>query len=95
MASSSACRTQQSPDTPENLQEILIPAGTNSVDLAQRTLVGQLHTNKSQNRAATKSIIAKAWSAVHNLQISELGKNKFLFTFELENDCKDIMDRSP
>lgn len=79
----------------EELNEVLIPASVNNVELAKRTLVGQLYTTKAQNKAATKGIIAKAWSTFNNIQISDLGKNKFLFTFEVEKDCKEVMKRSP
>lgn len=85
MASSSYQRSPVNNEDPKELKEVLIPANINSVDLAKRTLIGKLLTNKAQNRTVAKGIIAKAnWSAFQNLQISYLGKNKFLFTFEME-----------
>lgn len=63
MASSSYQRSPVNNEDPEELKEVLIPANINRVDLAKRTLVGQLLTNKAQNRTAAKGIIAKAWSA--------------------------------
>lgn len=90
MAASSSNFQNVCQENPEELQHLLIPTASENVDLDKRTLIGQLLSSKTHNREVTKNIIARAWSATKNLQISDLGKNKFLFTFEDEKDCKEI-----
>lgn len=95
MASSTSNMAPSPCDSPEELTEILVPENKDNMKLAKRPLVGQLHSTKAQNKAATKGIKCKTWSAYKNLQISDLGKNMFLFTFENENDCSEVLNRSP
>lgn len=94
MASSST-NHQQYHDNPEELSEILIPASQNNVSIARRTLVGKLLTNRAMNHTSAKDVISKAWASYENLQITDLGKNKFMFTFAEEKHCREIMKKSP
>lgn len=94
MASSSTPQTE-SPENPEELQEILIPANTHNISVARRTLVGKVLNNKQVNKTAAKEIIGKAWEVYNNLQISHLGRNRFLFTFDSEEHTKKVMGRAP
>lgn len=55
--------------------------------------MGKIIVSNALNKAVatTKDIIAKAWSNYDNLQIADLGFNKFLVTFSHENHSKEVM----
>lgn len=82
-------------NNPVDLEELLIPSNPNNVSIARRTLVGKITASKTINKPAAKEITAKAWAAHDKLLISDLGSNKFLFTFENESSSKEVMKKAP
>lgn len=93
MASSSQAAAQME-ENPEELLEVMVPAQTNNISLARKSLVGKVCTTKTLNKNAVKDIISKAWSAYPDLHISELGKTLYLFSFTSEDHTKDVMRRA-
>lgn len=99
MATSSAAISsnpqQHSAPNREELEEVLIPANPNHIFLARRILVGKIISEKPVNRQVAKELIAKAWTEFDKLQISDLGTNRFLFTFEDEQHCQTTIKKAP
>lgn len=73
----------------------MIPVNPDSVLVARRTLVGKLLKNKAMNKVAAKEVIAKPRASYENLQISDLGRNKLLFTFIDERHSREVMNHGP
>lgn len=73
----------------EELEELLVPASNNNTLLAIKTLIEKIITSMSLNKSAVK-VLAKACNNYDNLQISDLGFNKFLLTFSHENHSKEV-----
>lgn len=95
--SSSSNSGNQLPVVNENeiMEEMMVPANQNNVSIARRTLVGKFIANKAVNKSAAKEVIAKAWSVYDKVWISDLGLNKFLFTFENEMHSRDVKRKAP
>lgn len=72
----------------------MVPASTNNVALARKTLVGKVCTTRTSNKAVAKDIIYKGWN-YPDLHVSDLGKTMFLFSFSSEEHTKEVMRRSP
>lgn len=68
---------------------------TEGVDFAKRTLVGKFMTERLVNRGAVKTIVPKAWGEPAGMEISDMGPNMFMFTFENSNGARDILKKSP
>lgn len=81
-------------DNPKMLGENLQSEYQNSTILANKSLVGKIRVNKTLNIKATLDIINKAWANYPGLQISEHGKNIFLFSFAKEEDKIDVLKRA-
>lgn len=84
-------------DNREVLDEVLVTANNNSNNtlVARKTLVGKVIAAKALNKTAVKGLMAKAWQEYENLQISDLGFNKFIFTFSEINHAKEVIARAP
>lgn len=98
MDSSSASNSDSQPpvvDDKEVMEKVMIPANPNHVSIAHRTLVGKFVSNKAVNKPVAKEAIAKAWADYDKVQISDLGLNKFLFTFENEAHSGEVMRKAP
>lgn len=65
------------------------------VELAQRTIVGKVFSEKILNRGAFKTVVSQAWGVPDGLQISDLGPNIYLFTFKEKKESMEIMKRGP
>uniref|UniRef100_A0A2N9ISI0 CCHC-type domain-containing protein n=1 Tax=Fagus sylvatica TaxID=28930 RepID=A0A2N9ISI0_FAGSY len=70
------------------------------VDLAatersELLLLGKVLSPKSFSRMVVKEIVAKAWNTVHEVEVSAVDRNVFLFTFQHEVDVRRIWDRRP
>lgn len=81
-------------EDPELLCEVLQPAPQQNSELATKALVGKMRANKVLNAKAVKDIIVNAWAAYPGVQITELGKNLFLFNFATEEHKKEVMRRA-
>ncbi|KAJ1384615.1 Zinc finger, CCHC-type [Sesbania bispinosa] len=66
-----------------------------NTQLARKSLVCKVMANKSLNRAAIKSILIKAWGIPQETQITEMGVNMLLFTFEGSKVALGIIRRGP
>lgn len=69
--------------------------GNNSVQQAQRTLVGKVLSEKSLNRGAIKHILSKAWGEPENLQMSDVGMNLFMFIFKEPEEAQVVLKNCP
>ncbi|KAJ1389811.1 Zinc finger, CCHC-type [Sesbania bispinosa] len=67
----------------------------NSLQLARRSLVGKVMSEKPLNKGAVKSILIKAWNLSIEVHATDMGSNLFLFTFMHKKDAKDVLDRGP
>lgn len=64
-------------------------------EFAQRTLVGKILFAKVLNKAAAKSIIAKAWGEPDRLKVVDMGPNIYMFTFKNKMETQEILRRGP
>lgn len=67
----------------------------NGLELAKRTLVGKVLTEKPINKSVLKSIILKAWNYSSGVQMTDMGINCLLFTFEEESMAIRVYDEGP
>ncbi|KAJ1411314.1 Zinc finger, CCHC-type [Sesbania bispinosa] len=63
--------------------------------LAKRSLVGKIISQKPLNRVAVKSILIKAWENRGEFQITDMGKNMFLFSFGATQEVLEIIKKGP
>lgn len=61
----------------------------------QGALVGKVITDKSLNRSAIKNMLGKAWGNPDGLQVSDIGPNMFLFTFNSKEEAMEVFHKSP
>lgn len=68
-------------DEREPVIEKLVPATKENVEYSLRALVGQIISKKTLNKKAVINIMLKTWEQYKGLLITDMGANKFLFTF--------------
>lgn len=61
----------------------------------QAALVGKVITDKSLNRNAIKNMLGKAWGNPEGLQVSDVGFNMFLFSFNSKEEAVAVLNKSP
>ncbi|KAJ1400226.1 Zinc finger, CCHC-type [Sesbania bispinosa] len=86
------------PSTVQTQEEITVELDSEdlqSLQLAKRSLVGKILTAKTLNKGAVKSILLKAWRAPNDIQITDMGTNKSLFTFSTKDEAKEVMVKGP
>ncbi|KAJ1416270.1 Zinc finger, CCHC-type [Sesbania bispinosa] len=67
-----------------------------SLQLGKRSLVGKVCSSKILNKGVVKSIILlKAWRSPNEVKVTNMGINKFLFTFLTKDEAKDVIDKGP
>lgn len=66
-----------------------------SLDLAKRTLIGKVLTDKPINKNALKIVIPKAWNAQSEIQMTDMGINGLLFTFPDEDKARKVLEDGP
>ncbi|KAJ1426821.1 hypothetical protein SESBI_10074 [Sesbania bispinosa] len=64
-----------------------------SFQLASRSLVGKIFSSKILNKGAVKNILMKAWKCPNEVQITDMGINRFLFTFLTKDEAKVVLDK--
>ncbi|KAJ1411644.1 hypothetical protein SESBI_20959 [Sesbania bispinosa] len=63
--------------------------------LAKRSLVKKILSQKPLNRGVVKSILIKAWENHGEFQITDMGKNMFLFSFGATHEVLEIIKKGP
>lgn len=63
--------------------------------LAERTLVGKIFTEKPLSKHTVKDIISKAWGLKTEVTISDMGVNIFLFNFSDKQDTMKVHEGGP
>lgn len=66
-----------------------------SDESCQRSLAGKLWTESPFNTRAFKSTIVDAWRLKRPVEVQELGKNLFLFTFTTKRDMENVFSAGP
>lgn len=66
-----------------------------SLDLARRTIMGKVLSNKALNKGAIKSVLMKLWGNPPNLHITDMGTNTYMFTFQEEKEAERILNSVP
>lgn len=61
----------------------------------QRSLAGKLWTENPFNARAFKQTIVDAWRLKKLVEVQELGKNLFLFTFSSKRDLENVFNSGP
>lgn len=61
----------------------------------QAALVGKVITDRSLNRGAIKNMLGKAWGNPEGLQVSDVGFNLFLFSFNNKEDALEVLNKTP
>lgn len=69
--------------------------GLDQVVVPQHTLVGKIITDKLLHRGSVKNMLLKAWGDFQEVQIAEVGYNMLLFSFNNEEEVKDVLTRAP
>ncbi|KAJ1402000.1 Zinc finger, CCHC-type [Sesbania bispinosa] len=88
----------QNPAAQQSDEECAIELESNeleSLQLAKRSLLCKIMIEKPLNRAASKSILIKAWGDPKEVQVIDMGVNTFLFTFCDKKEVKTILQRGP
>ncbi|KAJ1389792.1 hypothetical protein SESBI_37989 [Sesbania bispinosa] len=86
------------PSTNQMNEEITIELESDdlhSLQLARRSLVGKILVSKTLNKGAVKNILLKAWRTPNEVQVTDMGIKKFLFTFTTKDEAKEVMDKDP
>lgn len=73
----------------------LQPEEENSLELAKRTLIGKILTDKAINKNVMKSMLLKAWNIQTGVQMTDMGINVLLFTFKEEETTKRVYEEGP
>ncbi|XP_057426455.1 uncharacterized protein LOC130719873 [Lotus japonicus] len=66
-----------------------------SEELARRTLVGKVIYDKVINKTAMKTILSKAWGDPIGLQMTEMGPNCLIFTFQEQSTARKVLKEGP
>lgn len=74
---------------------ILLEEDVNRIDQVQHALVGKVIADRPLNKAAIKNMLLKAWGDIEDVQISDVGLNLFLFTFNKEEESQRIFAKAP
>lgn len=82
----------------KRLDELIIQldvAEENVEGPALSSLAGKILTEKSLNKGAVKNILCKAWDEPQEMEISDFGKNLFLFTFKSKVEADEVLKKGP
>lgn len=86
-------------DIPEDerdlVTETLVPATKMNLEYSLRALLGQVISDKVLNKKAIKNIMFKTWEDYKKLYITEMGNNKFLFTFPSVDNAEEVLRKAP
>lgn len=77
------------------VDEILVPTTKMNVEYALRAVVGKIISDKVLNKRAVRSILFKMWDRYKGLYITDMGDNKFLFTFPEVCNAEEVLKRGP
>lgn len=75
--------------------EKLVPATKSNIEHGLKAVVGQVISNKVVNNKAFRSIMFKTWEEYKGLYITDMGDNRFLFTFPTVLDAEEVLNRAP
>ncbi|KAJ1407196.1 Endonuclease/exonuclease/phosphatase superfamily [Sesbania bispinosa] len=71
-------------------------SGSESIELARKTLVGRILWDKPLNKGAVKHMLIKAWGEdAEELRIMDMGVNVFIFYFLDKKKARSIMKKGP
>ncbi|KAJ1388360.1 hypothetical protein SESBI_39187 [Sesbania bispinosa] len=90
--------TLPAPNDGDELPEIIVELDSDEIhsfQLAKRSLVGKVMSNKTLNKGAIRSIVMKAWGDPVDLQITDMGVNTFLFSFFHKEEVIEVLNKGP
>lgn len=64
-------------------------------DLASRTLVGKICSERFVNKGAVKAILSRAWGNLSGMKITYMGTNMLMFTFEDKVEALEVIRKGP
>lgn len=73
----------------------LTPASKSNIEYSLRALVGKIISHKVYNKKAIRNIMFKTWEQYKGLKITDMGENKFLFTFPSVSNTEEVLSRGP
>lgn len=72
----------------------LVPATKRNEEYALRALVGKVISNNILNKKVVRTIMFQTWNDYKDLYITDMGDNKFLFTFPSVRDTQTVLQRA-
>lgn len=86
-------------DVPEDERDPVVvkpvPVTKSNIEYSLRDVVGQIISHKILNKKAIRTIMFKTWEEYKGLTITDMGDNKFLFTFPSVSNAEEMLTKAP
>ena len=66
-----------------------------SKESSKHLLIGKILSKKSFRKALVKEILTKAWNVLNEVEVFEVDRNVFVFSFKHDADVRCAWDRRP
>jgi hypothetical protein len=78
-----------------NKGKVSLEVDPNSIESSRLMLIGKILSRKTFSRQLVKEILTKAWNVFHEVEVSVVDRNVFVFAFKHEADIHRGWDRRP